>query len=73
MKLRPIAIAAFVFVLLLGVVFGRPEHPHFFWEAIPGFYALFGFAGAGLMILVFRRLGEAWLQRDQNYYEEHGE
>lgn len=73
MKLRPIATTVLVLLLVLGVLFGRPEHPHFFWETIPGVFALIGFAGACLMILVFRRLGETLLQRDEDYYEEHGE
>jgi len=73
MRASRAAAIAFALLLALGALFGRPEHPHFVWESIPDFWALFGFAGACLMILVFRRLGETVLQRREDYYEEERE
>lgn len=70
---RNLALAALVVLLLLGATVGRPHHPHFAWEQIPDFWALFGFAAAGVLIVVFRRLGERLLQRPESYYEERGE
>lgn len=73
MQRRRLALAALAVLLLLGAVWGRNEHPHFPWDEIPDFYALFGFVGACVMILVFRRLGETLLQRREDYYGEDGE
>jgi hypothetical protein len=70
---RNAALALLALLLLGGATFGRPEHPHFAWEEIPDVYALLGFAGACLLIFVFRGLGERLLQRRENYYEERGE
>lgn len=72
-RLRSLALAVLVVLLLLGAIVGRPHHPHFSFEGIPDFWALFGFAAACLLILVFRRLGERLLQRGESYYEERGE
>jgi hypothetical protein len=42
---------------------------HFFWEKLPVFYALFGFAGCIAVILVAKALGKFLIKRDENYYE----
>lgn len=70
---RILALVALVLLLALGALLGRPEHPHFAFETIPGFWAAFGFAAACLFVLVVRRLGERLLQRREDYYREHGE
>lgn len=72
-RYRNLALAVFAVLLVAGATVGRPHHPHFAWESIPDFFALFGFAGACVFILVVRRLGERLLQRRESYYEEHGE
>lgn len=51
---------------LLGVIYHK--HPHFTFEGWPGFYAVFGFSGSVVLVLVgkvVRRL----LARKEGYYE----
>lgn len=60
-------------LLLLGTVVlehlgPSPTHPHA-WDAIPLFYAGFGFLGCVLIIVISKALGKAWLQRREDYYE----
>ncbi|MBI5234300.1 MAG: hypothetical protein HY880_08095 [Deltaproteobacteria bacterium] len=46
-----------------------PEHePHFLWDRIPGFSALFGFSSTIVIILAAKALGR-YLQRGEDYYE----
>jgi predicted tellurium resistance membrane protein TerC len=70
MSARTLGLVAFVVLLALGAVLGVPEHPHFWWEAIPDFYAGFGVAAAVFLVAVVRRLGERLLQRPENYYPD---
>ena len=55
--------------ILLGLFF-RPEHPHFWWEKIPAFDAIFGFLGCILIVVGSKALGHHWLQKDENYYSD---
>lgn len=55
--------------ILLGLFF-RPEHPHFWWEKIPAFDAIFGFLGCILIVIGSKALGHHWLQKDENYYSD---
>ena len=60
--------AAVVVLLIAGALLGRPAHPHFWWDRIPDFYALFGFAASGLLVLL-KGLGKRRLQRPGSYYD----
>ena len=55
--------------MLLGLFF-RTEHPHFWWEKIPVFDAVFGFLGCILIVLGSKALGHHWLQKDEDYYRD---
>jgi hypothetical protein len=55
--------------MVIGVFF-RHEHPHFFWEKIPIFDAVFGFLGCILIVLGSKALGHHWLQKDEDYYRD---
>jgi hypothetical protein len=58
--------------LLLSLIAGFLVHPkiHFFWEALPFFSALYGFAGCIAIILGSKALGHRWLQKKEDYYEK---
>lgn len=47
-------------------------HPHFDVEALPVFYAAFGFAACAAMILVAKAIG-ALLKRPDSYYRADDE
>jgi len=36
---------------------------------VPGFYSLFGFAGAALLLFVAKLLGKLFLEKDEDYYD----
>jgi hypothetical protein len=55
--------------MVIGLFF-RPEHPHFWWEKIPIFDAVFGFFGCILIVLGSKALGHHWLQKDEDYYRD---
>jgi hypothetical protein len=55
--------------ILIGLFF-RPGHPHFFWEKIPIFDAIFGFLGCIVIVLGSKALGRHWLQKDEDYYHD---
>ena len=45
-------------------------HPHFWWEEIPVFSAIYGFVGCVIIIVVSKALGHHWLQKEEDYYEK---
>lgn len=55
----------------LGLYYFGPEHPYpKAWDAVPLFYAFFGFTGCILIIVVSKALGKAALQKREDYYDE---
>ena len=46
-------------------------HPHFWWEQLPFFSALYGFIGCIIIIVASKALGHYWLQKEEDYYEKH--
>ena len=55
--------------MVMGVLF-RHEHPHFWWDKIPAFDAVFGFLGCILIVIGSKALGHHWLQKDEDYYSD---
>ena len=49
-------------------LFGR-DHAHFWFEDLPGWGSLYGFASCFAIIVVSKFLGKLWLTRPENYYE----
>ena len=57
--------------LLTGAsLIGQFIDPHYWWEAVPGFFAAFGFAGCWLIIFGAKALGGLWVSRKTDYYEK---
>jgi len=54
-------------VLLLALDFVIHRHVYHSWENLWGFYALYGFAGCVLLVLVAKWM-RTFLMRDENYY-----
>ena len=54
----------------LALHFFGPAHPHpNVWDKVPLFYALYGFVGCVLIIVVSKALGKLFIQKRENYYE----
>jgi hypothetical protein len=81
--LAAIALAE-VFLPLLGYLLkhvcealGRPDlaaafnihPPHFWFERIPAWGSLYGFASCVAIIVVSKFLGKVWLMRREDYYD----
>ncbi|HJO88672.1 MAG: hypothetical protein QGF18_00380 [Alphaproteobacteria bacterium] len=64
-----------LFIVVLVLVFvtdflAPREHVEFFWDAIPGWAALFGFISCVLIIVASKFLGhQGGLMKDEDYYE----
>lgn len=66
-----------VTVCLIGIAsfiaeFGflsHASHGHW-WDHIPGFYAIFGLLGSLAMILISQGLGNRFIQKEEDYYDD---
>jgi hypothetical protein len=63
-----IFISGIVLSCILGFVFPNP-HPHFWWQYVSVYDAVFGFLGCLLIILLAKTLGHFWLQKKEDYYD----
>lgn len=58
-------------VLSIAGGFFIPEGEiHGWWGAIPGFFALFGFIGCVLLIVIAKFLGGLFLYQREDYYDD---
>jgi hypothetical protein len=57
--------------ILAGILFQLllHPHPHFWWENIPVFSAIYGFIGCVVIIIGSKALGHHWLQKEEDYYD----
>jgi hypothetical protein len=46
------------------------EHAHTAAEHLPGFWAVFGVVGCGVLILVSKAFGHAGIMQREDYYDE---
>lgn len=75
MRRLPVVFACCALVFSLAadaVILGQEGHAEFWWSHLYGFFSLFGFIGCLATILVAKILGEAWLDRSENYYDPKG-
>ncbi|MBW1696788.1 MAG: hypothetical protein JRH18_16940 [Deltaproteobacteria bacterium] len=66
-KLRRFLYTVAVLTCVLGFVFPN-KHPHFPWQKVPVYDAVFGFLGSVLIIVFAKWLGHRWIMRDEDYY-----
>lgn len=60
--------AALVIIPLVDIFVARHE-VHFIGDRIPCFWSIFGLVVCILMIVVWKWLAHAWLERDEDYYD----
>ena len=53
--------------LALSLVTGGYQYP--WWNSIWGFFAVLGFVGCVLLVVVSKWLGRRWLWRKEDYYD----
>jgi len=68
-RLRNLLFAALGLLVLLNLVI-HPHHPHFGLESIPGFWSLFGLAGAVVLAKGAKALAHTVLGKDEDFYEK---
>ena len=68
-RLRNLFFAALGVLVLLNV-FIHPHDPHFGLDKLPGFWALFGLAGAVILAKGAKGLAHTVLGKDENFYEK---
>jgi hypothetical protein len=56
-------------LLVLLNAFIYPHDPHFGLDRIPGFWSLFGLAGAVILAKGAKGLAHTFLGRDENFYD----
>lgn len=68
-RLKQIAYGALALTVVIDFFIPR-DHPHFFWDNIPGFSAVYGFVSCVLIIVVSKALGKLWLAKPEDYYDD---
>ncbi len=69
-KRRRRLLAATLLAVVIADFFVSREHGEFFWDAIPGWAALFGFFSCVAIIFVSKILGhQGRLMRREDYYD----
>jgi hypothetical protein len=56
--------------MTLLTVVGQFVESYYWWEAVPGFFAAFGFAGTLLLIGVAKGLSKLLVTRSPDYYDK---
>ncbi len=57
-------------VLVLTILAQLKAKPYYWWEKVPGFFAIFGFLGCLLIIFGAKYLGKLLVRKDPDYYKE---
>lgn len=56
-------------VLVAGSFVLKPAHPHFGYDSLPGFWAVFGLGVAVIMALVLKQFVAKCIGRREDYYD----
>ncbi len=65
-----VCIGVLVALVLLDVIFVDKEHAHTAVEHYFGFWAVFGFIGCAILIIVSKWFGHAGIMQKEDYYDE---
>jgi hypothetical protein len=67
-----ISLAALLALVLLDAIPGLvdKEHAHTRWEHFPAFWAVFGFVGCVVIVLVSKWYGHRGIMTREDYYDE---
>ena len=66
MSRRTLALSAAAVLVVAAALFGRNPHPHAWWESIPAYGALFGYAGAWAIVVLAKSILTPLLHRDDH-------
>lgn len=57
-------------VFVAANIFVRPAHPHFVYDAYPGFFAVFGLGVGYAMVFVMKKIIQPLIVRKEDYYHD---
>lgn len=63
------AIVAITPIIFDFLILGGEKEDGLWWLRIHGFFALLGFIGCVILVVVSKWLGKYWLQRKKDYYD----
>ncbi|MFP4397063.1 MAG: hypothetical protein ACLFPY_03135 [Desulfonatronovibrio sp.] len=58
-------------VLAVTLIAQLQIDPHYWWDKIPGFFAVFGFVGCMLIMFAAKALGYLLVSKKPDYYKEN--
>lgn len=59
-----------MFFLAAAGIFASQDSAHeSWWNRIPGFFIIFGFLGAVLLVVMAKALGKYLIQKKEDYYD----
>jgi uncharacterized integral membrane protein len=61
---------AILVLLMILDGFAPRHHAHFFWDSIPGFWAVFGFIACAILVFFSKGIGHAFLMKREDYYDD---
>lgn len=64
-----LGVALLLMLFLWDILLLDKSHAHSAAEKLPGFWALFGFIAAGVIIVAAKVIGFLGLQTDEDYYD----
>jgi hypothetical protein len=64
-----VGLAALAAVETAGPLVLYPDHGHFWFEDLPAWGSLYGFASAVAIVVLSKLLGKLWLIRRETYYD----
>lgn len=65
-----VCLGVLALVVLADAVLVNKAEAHTKWEHFPGFWAVFGFVGCALIIILSKWYGHAGIMTREDYYEE---
>ncbi len=65
-----IALIAVIVLSLLAQFFGDIAEEESWYNKLPAFWAVYGFTGCFLIIVVSKAIGKYFLQKKEDYYDE---
>jgi hypothetical protein len=65
-----VGLGVLTLLVLLDAIFVDKEHAHTSAEKFPAFWAVFGFIGCVIIILVSKWFGHCGIMKKEDYYDE---
>jgi hypothetical protein len=68
--MKPIHWIILIGVLVITLIAQMLTEPHYWWDRILGYFAIFGFVGCLLIMFVAKLLGHVMVSKKPDYYKD---